>query len=448
MMKHFFIAAMAALLFPCAQSAEPVEALVLNGLERSFDLKVERSRLSQAARLRWNAWTRLLPTLSVTGGRSFGRTESYSSGALSADRSWSSSLLLNAGWQIWDNMDSVTNIQRATIQEDSQKNSSYMKIQRYILQTLEVTFNFELLKKRKEIETRRLEENKKVLEQTRQLLDAGVKTRMDVLDVEIQVVDAERSLAEISAQNDIGAQDLLFIYNNDDTLPPEIDLFSLTPYYQKKFEEMYGDFKENWRGHYLDRHYEVRNLLNGVESGRLTLRQARMGYFPQLSINLTEQWDYSRKIRDTGNEPGEDGVLRATSLGFTLTWTLWDWFATPNTILNQQSEFEIANTEFRRGRRDIEREIANTIAQYELNVLQVKAAALSTEKSNTWVYHTQERFKLGRVTNMELQRAINQTYQANVNLATFLKEKYLLMARLLYHMGADLVPEMVAVPWR
>lgn len=428
---------------------EEITQIVQLGLSKSFDIKVENERMDKAYRTRWNNWSRLLPSLSLSGGRVFDRAEAYNSGVIDSTKTWYSNLYATASWRIWDNMQNITNIQQGQIDYQYQKNSSYLRIQEYIIRLVELFLDYELIKKRQEIETRRLEENQKVLEQTKQLLDAGVKTRMDVLDVEIQVVDAQRSLSEITTRLEISKQNLLLQLNSkDEEKFPEFDFFKLAPYYQAYFEEKFEDFKINWEQKYLHNHFEIRNLSNNLERSRLTLRQSRLGYFPRLDFTITEQWDYSRKISRTGYSEGEDGVLNSTSMGLQLTWTVWDWFATPNTILNEGSNFKIADTEYRRGLRTIQREITNSIAQYELNEIQLKAAKMLLDKSEMWVYHSRERFKLGRLTNMELQRAINQTYQAKVNVATYLKDKYLYMARILYHMGYDLAPETSAVPWR
>jgi outer membrane protein len=428
---------------------EEINQIVQLGLSKSFDIKVENERMDKAYRTRWNNWSRLLPSLSLSGGRNFDRAEAYNTGNIDTTRTWYSNLYATASWRIWDNMQNITNIQQGQIDYQYQKNSSYLRIQEYIIRLIELFLDYELVKKRQEIETRRLEENQKVLEQTKQLLDAGVKTRMDVLDVEIQVVDAQRSLSEITTRNSIAKQNLLLQLNSPENENlPGFDFFKLSPYYEKFFNENFEDFKQNWNEKYLQSHFEIKNLSNSLERSRLSLRQSRLGYFPRLDFTITEQWDYSRRISRTGYGENENGVLSSTSMGLQLTWTVWDWFATPNNILNEGSNFKIADTEYRRGLRTIQREITNSISQYELNEIQLKAAKMLLEKSEMWVYHSRERFKLGRLTNMELQRAINQTYQAKVNVATYLKDKYIYMARILYHMGHDLAPETSAVPWR
>lgn len=205
---------------------EEITQIVQLGLSKSFDIKVENEKMDKAYRTRWNNWSRLLPTLSLSGGRVFDRAEAYNSGIIDTTKTWYSNLYATASWRIWDNMQNITNIQQGQIDYQYQKNSSYLRIQEYIIRLVELFLDFELIKKRQEIETRRLEENQKVLEQTKQLLDAGVKTRMDVLDVEIQVVDAQRSLSEITTRLEISKQNLLLQLNSkEDEKFPEFDFF-------------------------------------------------------------------------------------------------------------------------------------------------------------------------------------------------------------------------------
>lgn len=452
-MKHKFLFLLILLIsgsaFSNIPSDEQTNQIVSFGLKNSFDINIENERMERATRTRYNAWAKLLPTLSLSGERSKNLSESYSSGLIKKNKSFSETLYANASWKIWDNMQNITTIEQGHLDYNYQKNSSYIRIQEYIISLLELYFEFELIKQKKDIESKRLSENEKILDQTNHLFNSGKKTRMDVLDVEIQVVDAKRSLSEITTNLDIAKQNLLNHLNTREVekIPP-FDFFTLTPYFIDDFNQKFDQYKNDWKNQFTTSHYELKNLSNTLERSRLNLRQSRMSFFPSLDLTLTRQWDYSRKITRAGFTPEETGMLESSAVTLSMTWTVWDWFATPNRIFNEGSNFEIARTEYQKGIRNVEREIANAINKFELNEIQLKAAKLSLEKSELWVFHSRERFKLGRLTNMELQRSINQTYQAKVNVANYLKEKYIYMARILYHMGYDLAPITSDVPWR
>jgi outer membrane protein TolC len=316
-----------------------------------------------------------------------------------------------------------------------------MARQTYFLKLIESYLDYELTLENKNVLNRLLLENQKTLEQANDLVQMGLKTKMDVLDSEIQVTNAQRDLNEHAVKIKNYKKNLLTLLNEETEQEWEhMDFLKDQPYYIKKFEKLFPNFLLKWKNEYLLNLKEIQILKNNIQSSRIDLRQSQLSLIPRIDIALSDQWDYTRKVDH--KYQGRDRVrLKSRSFSINFSWTIWDWWITPNSVKSQSDQLSISNLELSKGIKNYEKDLEQLIEEYHLNTMQINSLHLIMKKSELHHNHALERYKLGRITMMELQRAMNQKSESKILYITSLKEKYILTAKLLYYMGIDLDPQ-------
>lgn len=434
----FFIA----LIFPVSTFAVgEIQSIVSAGLKNSFEVRTQNLSLEKQMNSNTNAKMALLPTFSLSAGRSISKAQSISSGVKSETTTKANSLSLSSSWTIWDNYQNIRNIQVSNLQTKSAIIETDDAIQSYILKVIESYLSYQLLINTEVVLVNNLEQAEWTFEETKALVKVGNKPDMDKINSEIEVINLKRDLLELKNRLETTDRDLKFLLNAKNLKNlPQIKILKITPYYMGLFDKKYQHIKAEWEKIYRVKNRSFKTSLLNLEASKQELTQTKFGYWPSLSLTLGHSIDLSNKVNNSTVDVVDREPLSSSSVALNLSWTFWDWWSTPRSIANSMKDFETTRIQFQQNTYRIETDIRNKIQQYDLLVQSVRASQLILKKSQKQLEYTKEMYKLGRSTWLNLQQATNSYFTARNGLASRLKDKFLLAANILYLMGEDLRP--------
>jgi len=429
------------------ETRDQLSEIVAEGLKNAYDIKSQQLKLEQSHNLLRNSYYNLLPTVSLSGGRTITTTDTQPNGTVQTDTTNQSTAKATASWTLFDNYQSIRNIQTSEKTLDVQKKTSAKLLQQYVLTLLDLYLQYQLLLSQKLIQEGLLEQNKWTEAESMALVKAGARTRLDSMDTEIQVVNAERDLLELN-NNISAAEKNIFVILNSDRYKqlPIIDLLTLKPYYMKDFERRLPSIRSQAKRELEFVNPDLQISKGQLEVSLLNLKQTKLGYWPKTTVQISHDMDFSDFVQT--NAPGVDQVpLHTTTFSVQFSWQLWDWWITPRTIDNAQKDFEISVNQYKQSLLQSSSDIENFLAQHDVLEKSIYSSQLVLDKAKAQVDYSREMFEMGRITLLEMQQAIGRWRDARIALATRLEAKYILAAKILYTMGYDLQPEGSEVSW-
>ncbi len=427
--------------------ADSLSELVTEGVQNSYGIKSQKLKLEQSFNKRTNAYLNLLPTLSVSGGRALTATESLVSGEKVHDFTSANTLKVSGDWTIWDNYQNIRDIGTASKTLDADRISSRKEVQQYIIGLLDTFLEYQLLLSRQEITMGLLKESRWTNEESIALVKVGAKTQLDALDAEIQVVNTERDLMEINNGLLAAERNLVTLLNSEKyKTMPRIDLLKLNPYYMQDFDKHLAEVKTQWKDSFSSVNPDLNISRLQLERSAMELSQTKLGYFPTTAISVNHEINLDRFAQETPTG-GTRARLDTTTIYLTFTWKFFDWFNTPRSIGNSQRDYDISLFQFQEGHRKATAEIQNLLEQFDVLQKSIEASRMVVEKSERQLNYSKEMFRIGRITLLTMQQSTNRFFDARISLASRLKAKYLVAAKILYQMGYELKPPGVDTAW-
>lgn len=417
-----------------------IKNIVSEGLRNGFEVKTQKLSLEQQMNSNRNVQFALLPTFSLSAGRSISKSQSISDGLKTDSKTESNTLSLSSDWTLWNNYQNIRDIQVSNLETKSAVISTDDAIQRYILNVIDSYLNYQLLINSKVILENNLEQANWTYEETAALVKVGNKPDMDSINSEIEVINLKRDLLELNNTLETTDRDLKFLLNAEDlTELPRFNILKNEPYFMSLFEKKFAAFKGEWNKIYRQKNRTYRTSMLNLEASKQQLDQTKLGYWPSLSLSLSHSINFDNEINSDVAAINQE-PLSASSISFNVSWTFWDWWSTPRNIANSMKAFESSRISFRQEVYRLETEIRNNIQQYDLLSQSVKASKLILKKSEKQLEYTKEMYKLGRSSWLNLQQATNSFFSARNGLAQRLKDRYVLAAKILFLMGEDLKP--------
>jgi outer membrane protein len=263
---------------------------------------------------------------------------------------------------------------------------------------------------------------------TRNLVDAGLATRNDLLRVEVQRSNAR--LARIDADNDVktAAMQLCAVLGLDPETP-------LTPASEPP-EPATGEERAD-SGALRVRH-DLRAMEYRVDAAKEFVTAARAGWWPQVafSANLYDSRPNSRYM------PATDVFKSSWDVGVGLQWDLWNWLTPAYQSDQALAQLRQSESLLRQARDRSTLEIARARLGIGHAAEKIAVAREAVEQATENVRSLTDKYRTGLATSTELLDAEVSLLQANTGLSGAKVEYAVARARLEQALG---MPEERAV---
>ncbi len=436
-----------------AVSNDALTQVVLVGINNAFNLQSQKLVLEESNNTRLNTYSALLPTISLSAGKTLQDQQTLSNtnangnlnGSTTFSNSATAAMSISANWTLWNGYANITNVEVGNKNYEATREGSRQQVQNYIVQVVTAFLNYQLLLAQEEISQGQVKASQRTNEESQALVKAGAKTRLDAMDAEIQL--ANDQIALLTTQNSITAAERslhaqLSTPSSDHF--PRLDLLTFEPYFQKDFERQLEDIRTHWSDRLAANQPDLKVSRLQLESAALGLRQTKLGYLPTTQIQLTHNITLDSYVNP---ESYQAEPLQSDSIMLTLNWTFWDWLQTPRNIDNAQKGYDSQTLGYRTLDMTTQANFLNSLDQVDILKKTIETYRLVLDKAQKQQEYSQEMYRLGRVSWLEMQQSTLRFATAQSNLAQSLVSYYTAAAQILYNVGYDLAPEGSKLSW-
>ncbi|MEL6928509.1 MAG: TolC family protein [Cyanobacteria bacterium J06600_6] len=240
-----------------------------------------------------------------------------------------------------------------------------------------------------------------------ELLKASLATRLDLLNVEVELDNARQVLRNSLAEQQIARRSLAEILSLSPQVTPfAADVVKVAGNWDLALEEtIILGFKNR---------VELEQQLALRRRGQASRRAAYAPIKPQVS--LFANYDYLQLYTD---EPGDDalrGFGDGYSVGVAFNWTLWDGGAALARARSAQADIAIAEQQYGDSAEQIRLEIEQAYYQVPAALENVETASKALKRAEEAVTAANKRFRANLNTQTEVLDAQNRLIQAQNNL--------------------------------
>lgn len=432
---------------PVLEHFDPLASLVALGLNHSLTMENQELTLREVENTRRSAWAALLPTLTLTGGQTKTTADAVSNSSISPSSTTTNALSLGGSWTIWNNYQNIRTIETENLAVKSARVASLSSVNTYIISIINAALQRQALIDLKTTLQDQLQQSKKTREQSDTLVKAGAKTRFEAMDAEIEVLNEERNLMETITNLAAADRTLQVLLNSpgEDEIP-EFDLLKVTPYFFKGFDAKLVEYRKKWQSEIERENPDIVASRLSLESSLLTLKQTRLSYFPSISLQVTQTWDFGRYVQ-TPTDGAPIQAMNTTAVALSFTWQAWDWLTTHRSIQNAEMDYKSKSNTYLDSIRQKKSDIQSLFDQWDIKQKTVETTQLALKQANAQLDYSREMYRIGRITLLEMQQATSRVTTARNDLATRLTEKFVLAANILAASGETLIPEGVEIAW-
>lgn len=417
-----------------------LENLIKDGLKSSIAIKTQDISLEQAEIRTMNAWTNLLPTVSLSAGKTISNYESVINDQKSNLNSSLNTAEISGSWNLWDNYSSIRNIKIAKLSEDIEQIKKRRDSESYILSLLDTYFGYLLLLRQREVFERLLVESKWTHEESLALVKAGARTQIEALDTEIQVLNTERDLLELNQNIRSTLRSLQVLLNKDaDYLVPTMDLTELDPYFMRTFPKVLAELKNKPIGLIVEQSKDHQISKLGMETYFERLKQTELGYWPTTSLRVGHTVNLDNYVADVPSS-GLRTALNSTTVSLNLSWQVWDWLSTQRSIKSSKLDYQVSALRFHEEVEISKAKVESYLESFEINRKSLEASQKALIKAQKQNEYSREMYKMGRINLLSMQQSISRLFDAEISYAARRKTMYILAAQILYYNGTSLAP--------
>ncbi|MBQ8158309.1 MAG: TolC family protein [Prevotella sp.] len=396
-----------------AQKAWTLDDCISYALENNLSIKEAKISTQSAEEDVKGAKGALLPTLSASTNHSVGYTpwtSSSSEGGVSVDKAYySGSYGLNARWTVWDGNKSTNTVKQNKLNREQsrlQEQITANTIQEQIAQLyIQILYLNEALK----VSEQSLETSKKNEERGQQMQEVGKMSKADVAQLSAQRATDEYNIVEIRsniAKYNLQLKQLLEldVHEAFSVATPDIpdeQVLAIIPSLDNVYEQAVAQRPE----------IKVEELQ--VESNELSIKMARAGYLPTLS--LTGGVGTSTGSRSNDSFGSQLKTNFDMSAGVTLSIPIFDGRQTKTAVSKARLKQEIEKLEVIYAKDDLYRTVEEYWLDAETNQQKFRAAQ-TTELSEQHSFDLlQEQFQLGLKNIIELMTGKDKLLSAQQN---------------------------------
>jgi outer membrane protein TolC len=417
-----------------------LETLVQDGLQSSINIKTQDIAADQASLATKSSYGSLLPTLTLSTGRTSSTSETMTSGDISRASTDTNSADISGSWTLWDNFSSIRQIRVSRINEQIEGIKKNRESESFVLALIDTYFDYLLHLRRGEVLTQQLEQARWIHKESLALVKAGARTEIEALDTEIQVLNSERDLMELNQNIKTTLRSIQVLMNKDETYKiPHLNLLDFNPYFMKKFPSALKALRGAPPDQILSGTMDFKISKLGLDSTLEKLKQIEFGHWPTTSIKLSHSYNLDNYVQD---DPagGRRAGLNSTTLSLNLTWQVWDWWNTQRSIRSSQMDYQVSSLRFRDEIQNSRAKYETYLENYDITVKSLEASEKAVDKALKQLGYSKEMYRLGRINLLSMQQATSRLFDAQISFAQRKKALYVLAARLLNYQGQTLIP--------
>lgn len=412
--------------------------IVRIGLEGSLSVRSAKLALTQTELDKTEAWMALLPTFSLTATDTQSQSQVLNDSEVSDSHDRSRAGAITASWNLWDNYSNIRNIKTQTLVLDSKKIETQALIRNYIIELVDAYLAYQLILNKREFLTTYLEQAKWTLDQSNLMIKIGARTQIDAMDSEVDWLNAQRDMMEFESQIFESRKRLESLLSCEKCPNLDrIDLLEAKPYYLDRFEKVMSLSEKSNVDELVRKNPTIRQSEIENEILHESYKQTWLSYFPTTRLELSHGYDFSRYMTDT--EPDKKG-LNSSSITLSLQWKLWDWFSTDRTVRKSEISTQISNQSLKDKVFKTRAEMTSSLDQIQVNKKSLEISKLVLEKAKKQMDFSKELYKLGRVNLLVMQQSTSRYYNARVTYAERLKDRFVIMAKILAQQEHSLEP--------
>lgn len=289
------------------------------------------------------------------------------------------------------------------------------------LNTTNAYYNLQQADEQVRIVEAEIRERRQSLEFAEALLEAGLATRLDVLNAQVELDDALQRLRNAQSNQQIQQRTLAEILS----LPPAV-----TPVAADEVE-LAGEWNLSLEQTIilaLENRAELEQQLVQRQINQAQRRIALAAVQPQ--VGLSANYDLVQAYSDDPSEFAGRGNADGYSLGITLNWTLYDGGAARARARQADIDVAIAEEQFAALSNQIRREVEQEFYQLQANAENVQTANTGLERAREALRAARLRFQAAVGTQTEVLDAETRLTRAEANLVNAIVGYNLALARL------------------
>ena len=237
--------------------------------------------------------------------------------------------------------------------------------------------------------------SKKRLERAKYGFDYGQRTKLDVLNAEVDVNNDSISYIDIQRQLKNAKRDLNVVLGRDVNTPVTVDT------------KVLYDANMNLTDILTEAKTKNANLLQSkknIELSKLDVKINKSGWMPNVSLTSSYAWN-----RNTGDATNAFSPISNTqtglSAGVNLSWNLFDGGRTRTNVKN--AKIAVENQEIRKSQLQdqLERDVNNAWETYQNRLFALKAQEQNVLTNKLNFERSNERYKLGQISSIDFRQA-------------------------------------------
>lgn len=385
----------------CASASEPwdLDSCISYAISHSITVKTRALDRYSGELDITEAKDRFLPHVSGYGSQSFSFGRGLTSENTYANRNTSNFAWgANMSLPIFQGLSAVRRLDYAKAnlrvlleQEEAAKDDITLNV---ISQYLQVLYTREMHR----IAVEQLHMSKVELDRRRELLDAGKIPELDIAEAESQV--AQDELSEVTARN----ENVLALLDLAQLLElPDPEGFDVTALPDNGMPLMSADDVYN---HALNSNHTVRASRLNVEVADRSIRLAKTGYLPTLSMSAGIGSSYY-KVSGFDND-GFGSQMRhnlSKSLGFSLSIPIFDAFSTRNSVRKARVQKSMAELQLENTEKQLFKSIQQAYYQAVAAEKKKASSAMAQESTRIALEAMQEKYNYGKANATEYEQA-------------------------------------------
>lgn len=401
-----------------------VDDLIGLALRNSPDLNVSRSDVNISQQQERIAVSDYLPQVDLSGNAGAAGVESEVSGVKVDESGELLTGTLSASQLVYDFGKTGGNIRRYARDTDAARSALQQAIADKILDVksnyYKVLKSMSLIKVGEE----NVALNEKQLVRSKRYYEAGIRTKIDVTDARVNLIQArltlqdsryDLQLARISLERAIGTQPFEGNYTLYNTPLDDSDLFRTLPNVDQPLKAL--------ESRAYDQRQELKTYVSRIESAQSALTSARGNYYPGVFL----QGSY------TLNETDKDLELyfpkQQWGAGVGLKWNLFEGMRTDASVLQQRSEVLKRTAAYDDARLTVRQEVADTHTVTLKRRDGVKLSQSLAEAAEEKFVQAQKRYEYGLSDYIELQQARQGYIDARSRLYVAYYDFYIALAQ-------------------
>ena len=410
-MKYFNIIILLFLsLTTLSQEKMTLESAINKAMEKNFDIQKVNNNLQVAKNNKSIFNSGYLPTVSATAGGSYDNANSFFilQNDTETETKGAESVKYNGGvtlnYVLFDGFNRKNQFAKLkTLYKlaDVQKKDL---INNVLYNVYDSYYTISRTKLRKKVLEEAFEISKQRLIRVSYQFNYGQATKLKVLNAKVDANNDSLNLINIQVQLENAKRNLNYLIgNNIDTK------FEVEESIEIDKTMNYVDISQNVEAN----NYQLKQVEFNKTVSNYDLNSSKSGYIPRVTTSagysLNNASYEGQPLFKTQNTSG-------VNVGLNLSWNLFDGGTTKTRVQNAQINLMNQELNSRQIKLELQNQLANTWANYQLQIASVSSEKLNVELSNQNFKRTKERYDLGQISSIDFRQAQLNLVNSKMNL--------------------------------